>query len=224
MKPKLLDLFCGAGGASMGYYKAGFEVEGVDIKPQPHYPFKFYQTDALEFPLEGYDAYHASPPCQDYSVSKNLSPVDKSVKYPRLISPIRERLMSTGKPYVIENVVGSELTDYITLDGTMFGLEMLRTRCFELHGFEILMLPGKYNSTRGWVKRGKFVGFISHQGKFYNGKGYELERTKPDDIRKALKIDWIRGRQLTESIPPAYTEYIGKYLIKACEVESDIEL
>ena len=214
MKPKLLDLFCGAGGASMGYYHAGFEVEGVDNKPQPHYPFEFHLADALTYPLDGFDAYHASPPCQSYSVSKNLTKGDKTTKYPMLIGDVRLLLNNTHKPFVIENVVGSDLENYITLDGTMFGLNMLRKRLFELHKFDILLLPGKYYNTKGYVKNGKLVGFISHQGKFYDGKGYEKERTSPNDIREALELKWIKGRQLTEAIPPAYTEYIGKYLME----------
>ena len=111
MKPKLLDLFCGAGGAAMGYHRAGFEVVGVDIKPQPHYPFEFHQADALEYPLEGFDVYHASPPCQGYSPhTKNNS---KWVSYslgkqtPKLIKVVKELLQGAGKPLVIENVMGS---------------------------------------------------------------------------------------------------------------------
>ena len=108
MKPKLLDLFCGAGGASMGYYRAGFEVVGVDNKPQPHYPFKFYQADALEFPLDGYDAYHASPPCQGYSSTKYITDVLSKNVNPLLIDDVRQRLKDTGNPYVIENVMNSK--------------------------------------------------------------------------------------------------------------------
>src|SRR4030042_5909308 len=124
-KPRLLDLFCGVGGASMGYYRAGFEVVGVDIKPQPHYPFKFYQTDALEFPLEGYDAYHASPPCKGLSQASACRP-GLADKYPNDIPTIRERLIAAGKPYVIENVPWalSYLRNPLLLCGTMFGLKV----------------------------------------------------------------------------------------------------
>ena len=129
MAYKLLDLFCGAGGASMGYHRAGFEVEGVDIKPQPHYPFKFYQADALEFPLEGYDAYHASPPCQRYTLMQNI--VKSEQEHPDLIAPIRERFVEVGKPYVIENVYKAPLNGHLRLCGTMFGLRIIRHRFFE---------------------------------------------------------------------------------------------
>ena len=96
-KPRLLDLFCKAGGASMGYHRAGFEVEGVDNEPQPHYPFKFYRADALAFPLEGYDAYHASPPCQ-FAINQYRG------EKVNLIPATRKLLRETGKPYIIENI------------------------------------------------------------------------------------------------------------------------
>src|SRR4030043_482980 len=98
-RPRLLDLYCKAGGAAMGYHWAGFEVVGVDIEPQPHFPFEFHQADALTYPLDGFDAYHASPPCQGYSV---CTPEHTKGNWPKLINPIRERLKATGKPYVIE--------------------------------------------------------------------------------------------------------------------------
>jgi len=139
MKPRLLDLFCGAGGASMGYHRAGFEVEGVDIKPQPHYPFKFYQADALEFPLEGYDAYHASPPCQKYTTMQYR--YKNKLNHPDLIAPIRERLIATRKPYVIENVYKAPLKGHLLLCGTMFGLKIRHHRFFECPWMELTLLP-----------------------------------------------------------------------------------
>ncbi len=207
MKPKLLDLFCGAGGASMGYHRAGFEVEGVDSKPQPHYPFKFYQADALEFPLDGYDAYHASPPCQAFSRAFSML-VGHRKKHPRLIEATRDKLLSTGKPFIIENVVGSPLQNYIQLEGTMFGLEVKKVRNFELHGFEILLLPSKPDNTRGWIKSGRLVGMMQHSN-------YPNERVRREDLAVAYGIDWMPNRQLLrDAIPPAYTEYIGKYLFE----------
>ena len=112
---RLLDLFCGAGGAAMGYHRAGFEVVGIDIAPQPNYPFEFVQADAMEFPLDGFDAIHASPPCQAYTALA-------TGKHPRLIEPMRERLASSGVPWVIENVVGAPLRQPVLLCGSMFGL------------------------------------------------------------------------------------------------------
>jgi len=207
-KFKLLDLFCGGGGASMGYYRAGFEVEGVDIKPQPHYPFKFYQADALEFPLEGYDAYHASPPCQKWT-HKNPEWGRKRVhyeNYPDLLTPTRERLKATGKPYVIENVNGSPLDGTLMLCGTMFSLKIIKHRFFEFNWDMPLMSP-----------------YLCNHKDAYNpwqGKGRSAEK-----MREAMGIDWLpisggASRKagytgdLFNAIPPAYTEYIGKYLLK----------
>jgi hypothetical protein len=103
IRPRLLDLFCGAGGAAMGYHRAGFEVVGVDLNPPPHYPFEFVRADALTFPLEGFDAYHASPPCQ---FASELTPPEWKGRHLNLISPVRLRLMATGRPYIIENWSG----------------------------------------------------------------------------------------------------------------------
>lgn len=205
MKPKLLDLYCGAGGASMGYYRARFEVEGVDNKPQPHYPFKFYLADALAFPLEGYDAYHASPPCQAYTVAIS-SLVGKRGEHPDLLGVTRDYLLTTGKPFVIENVPRSPMFNYIELDGTMFGLKTIKRRLFELHGFEILLLPCPFNA-RGKVKSGEFVGIYDHKGK---------ERSRRQDLEEAYEMEWGCTRhELRQAIPPAYTEYIGKYLMQS---------
>ena len=211
-RPALLDLFAGGGGAAMGYYLAGFRVVGIDNRLQPHYPFEFYQANALEFPLGGYDAYHASPPCQGYSRAFSML-VGHRKSHPLLIKPIRERLIQTGKPFVIENVVGSETEDYIQLEGTMFGLEVKKVRNFELHGFDILLLPAKPDNTRGWIKNGRLVGMMQHTN-------YPKERVSRQELATAYGIDWCSNRQeLRDAIPPAYTEYIGKYLLKALEVK-----
>jgi DNA (cytosine-5)-methyltransferase 1 len=207
-KPKLLDLFCGAGGCSMGYSRAGFDVTGVDIKPQPHYPFRFIQADALTFPLEGYDCYHASPPCQAYT--RAFSPIIGHRKeHPDLVSKMRELLIKTKLPFVIENVVGAPLENYIVLDGTMFGLETKKERWFELHGVDILLLPQKYENTLGMVKSGKLVGSMQHTC-------YPKEiRQNRENLSTAYGIDWFMTRhELRQAIPPAYTEFIGKYLMK----------
>lgn len=126
-KPKLLDLFCGAGGAAMGYYQAGFEIVGVDIKPQKNFPFTFIQDDALNYPLDGFDAIHASPPCQAYSVASQVHR-NKGKKYPDLINPVREILKLSDKLWCIENVNNSPLINPIMLCGTMFNLGVFRHR------------------------------------------------------------------------------------------------
>ncbi len=204
MKPKLLDLFCGAGGASMGYYRAGFEVEGVDIKPQPHYPFKFYQADALEFLLEGYDAYHASPPCQGYSVLN----FNKDA-YKKLLPEVRQILVVTGKPYVIENVCGAkkELINPLMLCGTMFGMKVRRHRLFETEP-PIYFPPMSCChyakvAPKGYSPKGNQLWYIA--GHTAGNKG----------AKEAMDCEWMVGSdEVKEAIPPAYTEYIGKCLME----------
>lgn len=213
-KYRLLDLFCGAGGAGMGYHRAGFEVVGVDIAPQPHYPFEFHQTDALEYLAEHgneFDAIHASPPCQAYSITKSMPNVGD---YPELIEPIRELLISFGKPYVIENVPGAPLNNPIELCGSMFGLPLIRHRIFETNP-EIWFPPMPHNCSNLYT--------ASHRGysSFANGataitvagNNYPLI-----DGMIAMGIDWVSSRdELSESIPPAYTEFIGRQLINYLE-------
>lgn len=124
VRPLLLDLFCGAGGAAMGYYHAGFDIVGVDIEPQPRYPFTFHQGDALEFLTEyghEFDAIHASPPCQRYSVASK-SHNGKAVKHPALIPATRQGLKKSQRPWVIENVIGAPLMEPIILCGTISAL------------------------------------------------------------------------------------------------------
>ena len=183
----------------MGYYRAGFEVVGVDIKPQPHYPFEFHQADALTYPLEGFDAYHASPPCQAYSIMKNL-PWVKSKIHPKLIEPIRGRLCASGKPYVIENVMGARL-DAGWLCGLMFGLTCYRHRAMETNF--AWFQPGHPNHRRV-IEKGRMLGRRADKG------------------HESLGLDWMTKYDRSQSIPPAYTEYIGKCLIAYLGI-ADIE-
>ena len=142
--PRALDLFCCAGGASEGLRRAGFEVVGVDIEPQPHYPFEFHQADALTFPLDGFDFIWASPPCQAYTLCQRI----QKNEHPDLVAPIRERLHANGAPYCIENVPGAPLVEPIELCGTMFGL-----RTYQVSGNAGLYMgipraswPGKFST------------------------------------------------------------------------------
>ena len=215
MKPRLLDLFCGAGGAAKGYQRAGFYVVGVDIKPQPHYcGDEFYQADALTFNLEGYDVYHASPPCQAY-VDYNKKG-QKPSNHPRLIEPSRERLLSTGKPYIIENIHKAPLYSHILLCGTMFGLRTRRHRYFEAPCLPLL--PVYSCNHWGTVSNGEFVGVYARGGHGpRHGKGIREPASRPAQVTaaEAMGIDWMTVKELTQAIPPAYTEYIGGYLMKA---------
>jgi len=205
-KPRLLDLFCGAGGASMGYYRAGFEVEGVDIKPQPHYPFKFYEADALEFSLDGYDAYHASPPCEANTVLFPDTLHKKAYGHTDCIPETRIRLETTSKPWVIENVPNADMNTVIILCGTMFGLKVFRHRLFESN-IMLLQTPHQRHTART-------------AGKGHTPKDSETFWTVTGHIgnlrgaSRAMGIDWMTMPELVEAIPPAYTEYIGGYLIK----------
>lgn len=201
-RPRLLDLFCGAGGAAMGYYRAGFDVVGVDINPQPHYPFEFHQADALEFPLDGYDAIHASPPCQDHMRTPN--PNVHGTGW--LLAATRERLTSTGVPWIIENVPSAPMRADYLLCGCMFGLPQLRReRWFETSWAGFSMNPGHDHSlpaisvvgrgTPSWV-RAKL--------------GYNPTIAQ---YRAAMGIDWMNRDELSQAIPPAYTEFIGAQLL-----------
>ncbi len=210
---RLLDLFCGAGGAGEGYRLAGFEVTGVDIKPQPRYkPGRFIQGDALEYaPAHGheYDVIHASPPCQAYSVTKHLS----NGTHPELVNETRELLQRIGKPYVIENVPGAPLINPLVLCGTMFdGLRVYRHRLFECSS-PLYFPPACCHHWGGRVPRA---------GRGANGKGFmsvsgHLSAT--DKARQAMGINWMTGAELSQAIPPAYTEWIGNQLMKLSQVK-----
>lgn len=215
MKPVLLDLFCGAGGAAVGYARAGFNVVGVDIRPQPRYPFKFIQDDAIKFAAEHaseYDAIHASPPCQGYSVIRF-----SSENYPRLIAEVREILASTGKPYAIENVEGAkrEMLNYVTLCGSMFGLRVRRHRLFECNPV-LLFSPASCNHSLRVVKKGRAPDPEKHLAAIYG------HFSNQEYAREAMGIDWMNRDELGESIPPSYTEFVGAHLLRAVSVQQTL--
>lgn len=213
-KLRLLDAFCGAGGAGMGYHRAGFEVVGVDIEPQPRYPFEFYQGDALEF-IERhgaeFDVIHASPPCQAYTTL----PGDFS-HYPDLIDDTRKILKITEKPYVIENVPGSrkKLRHPVMLCGYVFGLKTYRHRYFETNPFFLVPPHIKHPERCPASGRGKSpqYGIISVTG---NGGACNLGMPYLDYASKAMGIDWMTRAELSQAIPPVYTEWLGKRLLEA---------
>lgn len=213
MKPALLDLFCGAGGAGYGYRLAGFDVTGVDIQPQPHNPHRFIQADALEYLTDHgheYDAIHASPPCQGYSTLKAMHP---NRQWPELIVPVREALRLTGKPYIIENVSSAPLQAFsdlfgnhgVILCGSMFDLGVKRGYLRRHRIFEASFpLPQPACNHRG-----PSVGVYGHGGHF--GKHRMLNRK---EAAMAMQIDWMNRDELSQAVPPAYTEWIGQRLIK----------
>jgi DNA (cytosine-5)-methyltransferase 1 len=216
---KVLDLFCGAGGCAAGYYRSGLvtSITGVDIKPQPRYPYKFIQADALEYlKLFGdhFDFIHASPPCQRYSVStKNKD------QHPDLLAPVREALKATGKPYIIENVPGAPMDDPITLCGTTFGLKVYRHRRFESN--LPLVAPEHKPHRDQCLGNGKgmspkgFVTVVGHNAGIYNSKGVTWEY-----VQNAMGIDWMSRAELSQAIPPAYTEYLGRQVLELLRISA----
>ena len=203
-KPKILDLFCCQGGAGVGYSLVGFDVVGVDINPQPKYPFSFFQADALSFDLSGFDAVHASPPCQRYS---NLTPEQSKKNHPDLISSVREKLIASGLPYVIENVAGAkrELLNPVMLCGSMFGLRTRRHRFFEC-SFPVVAPCVCDHSVMPLL--------VTTASKASRALRASLG-VKPKSVTNAplaYGINWMDFNGLKEAIPPAYTEYIGKQL------------
>jgi len=214
---KLLDLYCKAGGAAMGYWRAGFhDITGVDHEPQKNYPFDFHQADVFEWcaehDLSQYDLIHASPPCQKYS---QATPEHCRQNHPDYIGKTRELLKATGRPYVIENVQYAPMGNAVMLCGSMFGLKIWRHRFFECCP-EIFLSPAACNHAFRPV-------LITGQGQ-RKIKGRREPKPLVKEKRKAIEIPWMTGAEITEAIPPAYTEWIGKQLIEQLEVEDDYEL
>jgi DNA (cytosine-5)-methyltransferase 1 len=208
---RLLDLFCGAGGAAMGYHRAGFEVVGVDINPQPHYPFEFHQADAMTYPLDGFDVIHASPPCQAFTSAQPI----RGRSHPDLLTPTRERLEAARARYVIENVERAPMRPDLMLCGSMFGLATKRHRLFEFGAIgSHLWLSPPCNHV--WPD-GRPVGVYGHTGRKATGITSGNHGWLVTDWRRAMGIDWMSRDELAESIPPAYTEYIGAHLMRYLE-------
>ncbi|MEH6374589.1 SAM-dependent methyltransferase [Streptomyces sp. KLMMK] len=202
-RPRLLDLYCCQGGAGMGYYLAGFDVTGVDIRPQPRYPFTFVQADAIDYvQVHGaeFDFIHASPPCQHDSECQRLH----GNAHPDLIAPTRAALEATGRPWVIENVGGAlpKLRNAVMLCGAMFGLETYRHRHFEPGGGFSFVPPSHPAHTVPQAKMGRPVP-PGHFGQFIgNFSGVAL-------ARRVMGVPWMNRDGIRECIPPAYTHRVG---------------
>lgn len=224
-RPKLLDAFCGAGGCSVGYHRAGFDVTGVDINPQKNYPYEFHQGDALEFIREHgheFDVIHASPPCQAHTALRTMH---NARTHADLVPETRALLQRTGLPYVIENVPGARIENGVILCGTMFGLgfedaELRRHRLFESN--VMLLSPTCRHGGRGQVV-GVYGGHLRNRKRTIGvyGEGCldslrKIDRGVPDfDViegRRAMGIDWMTLAELCQAIPPAYTEYLGRQI------------
>lgn len=200
---RVLDLFCGAGGASAGLKKAWphAEIVGVDIRPQPRYPFTFVQADAMTFAIEGYDFIWASPPCQQFCA---LATREDLSHYPDLIDPIRQRLIVAGAQFVIENVVGAPVRKDLMLCGAMFGLRSYRHRLFEC-SFPVKQPAHPKHAVRV-NRRGENRRQHWDSGGFLTITGDVGTYCGPE----AMGIDWMSGHELSEAIPPAYSEFIAK--------------
>lgn len=206
---RVLDLFCGVGGASRGYADARFEVVGVDINPQPDYPYEFVEADALHtLPLMSqFDLIHASPPCQyDAAITRGTNKHLRHT-YADLIEPVREMIVASGKPYVIENPAAQP---NVVLCGEMFGLKVIRHRNFELGGWTA-------ESPEHLKHRGRVAGM--RHGEWFTGPYFAVygngggKGTVPQ-WQDAMGIDWTDNRKsIAEAIPPAYTRYIGEQFI-----------
>jgi DNA (cytosine-5)-methyltransferase 1 len=204
-RPRALDLFCGAGGASMGLHRAGFEVTGVDIRPQPRYPFTFVQGDALipPFDLRAFDFIWASPPCQRYTMAQNAA--KNADAHPDLVDPVRQMLMDSGRRWAMENVVGAPLINPVTLCGLAFGLRVKRHRLIETSHL-VLAPPCPSHDQDYFVIFGHEVRSRRH--------GHAAGRkNRIAEGRVAMGIDWMTRGELSESIPPAYSEFIGKQVL-----------
>lgn len=228
----ILDLFCGAGGISMGIHLAleekgiPHEITGIDIEDQPDYPFNFMKKDIIKLKLDNikdYDFYHASPPCQRFSTvtrcavlreqrrgNPDYAPEKLDEKYPNHIPFIRNLLLETGKPFVLENVIGAPLRKNLILCGTMFNLQVLRHRKFEIHSFTCYQPSHPKHD-------GKFIYVCTKQ----QNKEENLEVCK-----KAMGIDWMTDfASLGEAIPPAYSKYImSEFLKKRVSLENFMEV
>lgn len=208
--PLLVDLFCGAGGATKGYQRAGFTVLGVDIKPQPNYcGDEFVQMDALSFNLQKADAVHASPPCQGYSTQ-----TQHRKNHQRSLGATRKMLRASGLPYVIENVEGARrfMSEPVRLCGSSFGLDVRRHRLFESnitlnvppcdHSWQ---KPRFRSLDMSMVKAGRLASVVGVHGHINYSGEFEIRC-------RAMGIDWMTNKELVEAIPPAYTQFIGEQL------------
>jgi DNA (cytosine-5)-methyltransferase 1 len=212
VRPRLLDLFCGAGGAAVGYHRAGFEVVGVDIEPQPHYQFEFVQGDALlllwAFGKE-FDLIHASPPCQRYSMaSKRWN--GRADTHPDLVAEVRRLLYQTGKSWVIENVPGAPLIDPVRLCGSWFGLGVQRHRLFESN------LPIGGTPCTHYAQPFKYR--IYDHGRWYLSRVAHVHGHGGGGSKgswpEAMGVDWpMTNREMAQAIPPAYTEFVGRQIL-----------
>jgi DNA (cytosine-5)-methyltransferase 1 len=218
IRPRLLDLFCGAGGCSVGYHRAGFDVVGVDNRPQPRYPYEFHQADAMTFPLDGFDVIHASPPCQ-FATQMSARWRGKGTKadtHQDLLTPMLQRLRPLAVPWVVENVPGARrlMREPLILHGGMFGLGVHRPRLFESNVFLLnFTAPATKQPLGVYGKPDGRTTYRYRNNGNYKGKSLIRAWKSLEEGSTAMGIDWMDIAELREAIPPAYTEFIGAQLL-----------
>lgn len=205
---KILDLFCGAGGVAMGLHRAwpDAEIVGVDIEPQPRYPFTFVLGNAMTYPLDGFDFIWASPPCQAYSSLRGLG---KQSHRPRhdYIAELRTQLINAGCPFTIENVPGAPLINPVTLCGQFFGLGVRRHRKFESN-FSVAQPDCRESHKPNPIA---VYGDHPEKNSYKPGSGGYINRAHTLEMaRDAMGIDWMNWKEITQAIPPVYSEYIAR--------------
>ena len=198
----------------MGYYRAGFdEIVGIDIEKQKNYPFDFFQGDALRPPVDfnDFDLIHASPPCQRFTQARSFNKFRHNrdwQDYPDLLTPCREMLANSGVPYIIENVPGAPMRIDVMLCGTMFGLRVIRHRWFEIFPLRLILTPPCQHE--GTVANGDYYCVVGTGGLGMTSTPYAKKR----ECAEAMNITWMTRKEMTQAVPPAYTQFLGKEIIK----------
>ena len=220
-RPRLLDLFCCQGGAAKGYHDAGFDVTGVDIEPQPLYPFTFVQADALTYPLDGFDAIHASPPCQCFTQMNGAHRARHVLGRGRpvidLLTPTLARLRGLSVPWVVENVIGAGRAvggATLQLHGGMFDLKVHRPRVFWSN---VLILapsgPIVHQPVGVWGDRPQVKRRTRLNGDQTGKRSSMWQAQSVEEAREAMEMPWADWHGCKEAIPPAYTRLIGEQLL-----------
>lgn len=220
---RILDLFCGAGGAAVGLHRyfPDAVIVGVDNRPQPRYPFCFVEDDAMTYPLDGFDFIWASPPCQGYSVMRHL-PWNRDKTYPLLIEPTRERLEASAVPWIIENVAGAQsVMQAGWLCGTMFGRPFYRHRLFASNFLWLAPLHPDHTASRMLAGRAREILFTGtrrglddwRRNAERNGTTLGISHQPgAGSARTAMGVEWMTAAEMSQAVPPCYSEYLAQFI------------